>query len=59
VIALLREDPSQPFNVFFVKLSIPRRSALGIQKPLALQESNLRNGDIGIVALEKRKYFAN
>jgi hypothetical protein len=47
VLALLSQYPPQAFHVLFVELPVTRRCPLGIDKPLALQEPDLRDGDVG------------
>ncbi len=47
VLALLAQHPSQPFDVVLVELAVPRRGALGVDETLALEEADLRDGDVG------------
>ena len=47
VVALLGEDPAQPGDVVVVELPVARRRALGVEQPLALEEADLRDRDVG------------
>ena len=47
VLTLLPQDPAQALDVGFVELAVARRRALGIEQTLALEEADLRDGDVG------------
>jgi hypothetical protein len=57
MVALLKQDPTDPFDVIFTELAISGRAALGIEKPLSLEEPDLGDGDIGKLLLEKPKHL--
>jgi hypothetical protein len=59
VLALLSQYPPQAFHVLFVELPVTRRCPLGIDKSLALQESDLRDGDIGELLTEQGEDVTN
>ena len=52
VLALLAQDEAQPFDVGRVELAVARRRALGIDEPLALEEADLRDRDVGELVAE-------
>ena len=47
VLALLAQHPAQPLDVVLVELAVARRRALGVDEALALEEADLRDGDVG------------
>src|SRR5581483_9649287 len=55
VVALLLEDPTQAFDVGLVELPVARRRALGVEQPLALEEADLRDGDVRELLLQERE----
>ncbi len=59
VLALLPEDPAQARDVDAVELPVAGRGALGLDQPLALQEPDLRDRDVGELVLEVREHLAD
>jgi hypothetical protein len=59
VLALLSQYPPQAFHVLFVELPVTRRCPLGIDQSLALQEPDLRDGDIGELLTEQGEDVTN
>src|SRR4029079_18194018 len=59
MLALLTQDPAQAFHVGVVELPIAGRGALWIEQALALEESDLGDGDVGELVLEEREHFPN
>ena len=47
VLALLAQDPAEALDVVLEELAVARWGALGIDQPLALEEPDLRDGDVG------------
>ena len=47
VLALLTEHPAQALDVLLVELAVPRGGAFGVDETLALEEADLRDGDVG------------
>jgi hypothetical protein len=50
VFSLLAQDVAKSFDVFVEELPVARRRSLGTDKPLALEEPDLRNRDVGELA---------
>src|SRR5207245_2043963 len=44
---LLAQDPAQALDITRVELPVPRWCPFGIDEPLALEEPDLRDGDLG------------
>ena len=59
VVALLGEDPPQPLDVGVVELPVARRRALGVEQPLALEEADLRDRDVGELVLQQVEHLAD
>jgi hypothetical protein len=59
VLALLAEDPPEPLDVGVVELAVARRGALGTDQPLALEEADLRDRDVGELDDEQVEDFAD
>ncbi len=53
VVALLGEDPPESLDVAVVELSVAGGGPLGGDEALALEEPDLRDGDVGELALEQ------
>ena len=59
VLALLAQHPAQPLDVMVVELAVARRRALGVDQALALEESDLRDGDVGELLAQQREDVAD
>ena len=59
VVLLLAQDPAQPIDVGLVELAVAGRGALRVEQPLALEEPDLRDGDVGELPLEQREDLAD
>src|SRR5207244_3539623 len=59
VLALLPQDPAQTFDITRIELAVPRRRALRIDEALALEEPDLRNGDLGELLTELIQHVAD
>src|SRR5439155_23856477 len=57
VLALLAQDPTQALDVGVVELAVARRRALGVEQALALDEADLRDGDVGELVLEEGQHL--
>src|SRR5207302_8679952 len=55
VLTLLAQDPAQALDVVVVELSVARGRALGVEQALALEESDLRDRDVGELVLQQRQ----
>src|SRR5207249_1831711 len=47
VLTLLAQDPAEPLDIHLVELAVAGRRALGVEQALALEEPDLRDGDVG------------
>src|SRR5262249_957589 len=56
-VALLEEDPTQPVEVRRLELAVARRGPLGVDEPLALEEADLGDGDVGELPLEPAQHL--
>jgi len=52
VLALLVEDPAEPFEVGPVEAPVPGRRPFGVDETLALEEPDLRHRHVGELVLE-------
>src|SRR5437870_543598 len=59
VLALLAQDPAQAGHVVLVELAVARRGALRVEEPLALEEADLRDRDVGELLLQERQHLAD
>src|SRR5205823_5982982 len=59
VLLLLVQDPAQPREVVRVELAIPRGRALWVHQPLALEEPDLRDGDVGKLVAQLGEHLAD
>ena len=59
VLALLAKDDSQQVDIVVVELAVPTCRSLGIDQALALEESDLRNRDVGKLLEQKSEHFAD
>jgi hypothetical protein len=53
VFPLLAEHPTQAFHVVLVEFPVPGRGPLGVDQPLALEKSDLGDGDVGKLLSEQ------
>ena len=56
VLPLLAQYPAQPVDVFLVELSVAGRRSLGVEETLALQEPDLRDGDVRKLTLQQGQH---
>jgi len=56
VLALLAQDPAQTLDVGFEEFPIARRGTLRVHQALALEESDLRNRDVGEFLAQQRQH---
>ncbi len=56
---MLVQDPAQPREVLVVELPVPRRRALGVDQPLALEEADLRDRDVGKLIAQLGQHLAD
>ncbi len=59
VVALLAQDPAQPVDVRLEELAVARGGPLRRDQPLALQEPDLGDRDVGEVLLHQRQDLAD
>ena len=59
VLALLAQHPPQALDVVLVELAVARGGPLGIDQALALQEADLRDGDVGELLAEQGEDVAD
>ncbi len=59
VLPLLTEDPAEPLDVLVIELAVARRRPLGVEQTLALQKSNLGDGDVGELLFEEGQDFSD
>jgi flavin-binding protein dodecin len=57
-VTLLAQYPTQAVDVRLVELPVTRRGPFGVHQPLALEEADLRDGDVGELLLKERQDFA-
>jgi hypothetical protein len=59
VLTLLAEHPAQPLDVGVVELPVARGRPLGVDETLALEEPDLRDGDVGELLAKQREDVAD
>ena len=59
VLALLAQDPAQPLDVVVVELAVARRRALRVDETLALEETDLRDRDVGELLPQEGEHVAD
>ena len=59
VLALLAQDEAQALDVGRRELAVARRRALGIDEPLALEEADLRDRDVGELRAQLIEHVAD
>ncbi len=59
VLLLLVQDPAQTGEVGVVELAVPRRRALRVDEPLALEEPDLRDRDVGELVTQFGEHLAD
>ena len=59
MLPLLAEHPAQPLHVVVEELAVARRRTLGVDQALALEEADLRDGDVGELLPEQRQDVAD
>ena len=59
VLLLLVQDPAQPVDVGAVELPVPRRRPLRVDEPLALEEADLRDRDVGELVAQRRQHLTD
>ena len=59
VLALFAEDDPEAVDVGVVELAVSRWCALGVDEPLALEETDLRDGDVGKFLQQQRQHLAD
>ena len=59
VLTLLAQDPAQALHVVIEELAVPRRRTLGIDQTLALEEPDLRDGDVRELLPEEGQHVAD
>jgi hypothetical protein len=59
VLSLLLEDPPQSVDVVLVELSVARWRPFRVDQPLALEESDLRDGDVRELLAEQGEDVAD
>jgi len=55
VLSLLAQHPAQSLDIVVVELAVARRRPLRVHQALALEEPDLRDGDIGEFLTEQRQ----
>jgi hypothetical protein len=55
VLALLAQHPPQPLYIGLEELPVTRRRSLRVDQPLAFQEADLRDGDVGEFLSQQRE----
>ena len=55
VLPLLAQHPAQPLDVVVEELAVARGRALGVDQALALEEADLRDGDVGELLTQQRR----
>jgi hypothetical protein len=59
VLALLAEHPPEALDVALVELAVSRRGPLGVDEPLAFEEPDLGDGDVGEFLAEQSQDVAD
>ena len=59
VLALFAKDDAQQIDVVVVELSVPAGGSLGVDQALALEESDLRDRDVGKLFEQQSEHFAD
>jgi hypothetical protein len=59
VLPLLAQDPAKAFHVGLIELAVAGRRALGDKQASALEEADLRDGDVREFLAEQGKDIAN
>ena len=59
VLALLAQDPAESLDVVLVELPVARRRPFRIDQTLALEEPDLRDGDVGKLLAEKGEHVSD
>ena len=59
VLLLLVQDPPEPGEVVRIELAVPRRRAFRVDQPLALEEPDLRDRDVGELVAQLGEHLAD
>ncbi len=59
MVPLVAEDPAKALDVTLVELAVPRRRALRVEQPLALEKADLGDGDVGKGVLQEAEHLAD